>query len=192
MKNKSLYYSLGGAIVIILIVVFVMGLFKSGKNHELLNSPLASAVENLKPKKTGIVDTWVSSETGKGMQGEGKIVTSRSATEIKISGDVKVVIDKVEDNVASGTIIYNNLCYTPTITMTGKAPVVEAPRCINNDVKPVQLQLDGNKLSFVGQTEIGASIAFSGNLDNDAITGTFVWSSSYGKIDGTFDLARAK
>lgn len=147
--------------------------------------------ENKKPEND-LLGTWISSESGKGMRGEGELVSARATTSIVLNGDPRLVVASVAGNMASGTIAYENLCYTVTIAMPGKDPIVQAPRCVDNGIKPVQLQIDGNKLIFEGKSEIGIDLSFSGEYTKDTLKGTFVWSSPIGKVDGGFDLQKGK
>jgi hypothetical protein len=54
------------------------------------------------------------------------------------------------------------------------------------------MQIDGNKISWSGKSDLGADISLTGTFTGDTMTGTFVRTSSSGTINGTFSLTRAK
>jgi len=139
-----------------------------------------------------LIGTWVSSVKGKGMQGSGKIVLPKFTTQLEMSGDVNLVIKTVADNIASGIISYSNLCTVSTVTMPGKPAAAKPPQCVSGESKEVQLHVNGNALTFAGQTSTGANVSFTGNYTNDTMSGAFTIAGSYGDMKGTFSLERAK
>ncbi len=171
MKNKSLMYSLLGAVVLVVVVVVVIMVLPGGSK----NGANVPAVNPL-------IGTWTSATPGKGMQATGTATILRKNYEYTVAGDVTVVIQSVENNIASGTITYTNACLTV---------VSRAPQCITSLVKPVQLQINGNAITFDSQTEAGVDVSFTGTYTNNAMSGTFVRTSSIGKASGTFNLVRA-
>ena len=168
-------------IVIVLIIVLIMGKSKSNK------------MEN---KPENLVGNWVSAVIGKGMQGSGKITVGRTTADINVSGDISLKIDKVENNVASGTVTYNNLCYTSIRSTTSKTTPAQAPKCVSGISKTIQAQITGDKLTIQGQTILGVNLAYEATYTNNDITGTFSRTGSNDKINenfsGTFNLFRAK
>jgi len=208
MKNKSLskYYLLGGVVLIVVVLIIVFSQKNSkhfGPDNQIndyVNNSLpitppptntAAASVNNSASANELIGTWFSAEQGKGMQGTGKFVTARATTQIDVSSDVSVVIQKVENNLAIGTLTYNDLCTTAIITPTGKPAITEQPRCTKKDSQPVALQIgDNNNLSFKGKNSIGADISFAGSYTNDTVSGTFTWDSTSGEIKGTFNLIR--
>jgi hypothetical protein len=159
---------------------------------QTIPSPAPAAESGNSSAADSLIGTWVSAVQGKGMQASGKVETSRATTQLNLSGDIVVVIDKVSDNIASGTITYNNLCSTSIVSVPGKTEVSEPPQCIDGNARPVSLQISGNTLKFDSTTATGGDISFVGNYTKDTVSGTFTRASSYGKLDGTFSLVRAK
>ena len=139
-----------------------------------------------------LVGTWVSTTPGKGMQGTGTITLPKSTTNFSISGDVNLVITKVENNIGSGTISYSNLCTTETTTYTTKPAVTKKLPCTSAAGKPIEVNIDGNKVTFNGQTSTGADISFTGSYTNDTSSGTVVVKGTYGDMTGSFSLTKAK
>ncbi|MFZ1075060.1 MAG: hypothetical protein WAN50_01670 [Minisyncoccia bacterium] len=204
-KSSLLYYAIGAFVLVFIVVIAVSVLNKtksSEQTSQTANVPAASttgtaaagvtntAAANA-PAASSLVGTWVSATPGKGMQGSGKIVLAHSSTAVTTSGDVTIVIQKVENGTAVGTLSYSNLCTTEVITLTGASPVTEKPQCTSVAGRPVQLQVNGNSLSFSGQAETGANITFTGTQSGDTVSGTFTRSSQYGEISGTFNLKRS-
>jgi hypothetical protein len=200
-----------GAVVLVVVVLIIVFSQKDSKSYGPSNqindygnntlpvnpsptdNPAASANNSSTDPANELIGTWVSADQGKGLQGTGKFVTTRATTQIDVYSDVNVVIQKVENNVAIGTLTYIDLCTTAIITPTGKTAITEQPRCTKKDSQPVELQIgDNNKLNFKGKNAIGADISFTGSYTNDAVSGTFTWASTSGEIKGTFDLVRSK
>jgi len=109
-----------------------------------------------------------------------------------MNGDVKLVIKTVADNIASGMLSYSNLCTAATITMPGKPATTKAPECVSGESKAVELHINGNALTFAGQTSTGANVSFTGNYTDNTMSGTFTITGSYGDMSGTFSLDRVK
>jgi hypothetical protein len=208
MNNKSALKYLLGLIILIALIIVASSLGKSKTaekkfgmaddiNKTATNptpaAPVVSPTSDASPASDNVlVGTWVSSVKGKGMQASGEVKISGATSKFNLSGDVEVSIQKVVGNTASGTITFNNLCSIKTVSVPGKDDVSEPPQCINGSSKPVELQINGNAISFQSQAETGANISFTGNYANDSVSGTFTRESSYGKMDGTFNLVRAK
>src|ERR1035437_593819 len=114
--TSSKYYIIGAIVLVLVIVAIVLAMGKS-KSSVLKNEP------------ANLVGNWVSVVEGKGMQGSGKITIFNTTNQINVSGDISLVIEKVEDNVAYGTITYNNLCYTTAKITAGITATPGAPKC---------------------------------------------------------------
>ncbi len=180
MENKpsSKYYLIGAIVLVVVIVVIVLAMGKS-KMGVVKNGP-----ENL-------VGNWVSAVEGKGMQGSGNIEIFNTKAKIDVSGDINLTIDKVENNVAYGTVTFNNLCYTSSRSAAG-----DPPKCVSSLSKTIQSAINGNKMTFESQTVLGVNLNYDASFTNNAITGTFSRVGSNENIDenfnGTFSLVRTK
>ncbi len=211
MENKSkLKYYLIGAVILVAIVIAAIVLSGGPKSagqaavqapeqaslpaslpapQPAVNTPGAAAPA---APTSNFVGTWTSAVPGKGMQASGNFQISGFAGTVTMTGDVTVVIQRVENNIAYGTLAYSNLCTTATVLAPGKAPVVRQPDCISSQPKAIQLQLSGNTMSFAGPTLVaGGTVTFTGTYSNDSASGTFKRSSSYGELDGTFSLVHS-
>ena len=200
MENKpSLKYYIYGAIVLVVIILLVVlsgGKSKSPfpeENSQTVNTTNTvtpvSPVEN-STSNSGLIGTWVSAVSGKGMQGSGKVVTANSSTDITTHGDLKLVIQKIENNTAIGTIAYKNLCYTIATSILGKAATTKPPQCVNTGDEPARLQVSGNTISYNGETILSANVSLEANYSGDTISGTFTRTGAYGKVTGTINLVR--
>lgn len=141
---------------------------------------------------SGLVGTWTSSVAGKGMQGSGKVELNGITYELSLAGDVSLVINKAEDKTGTGTITFNNVCISGTKSVAGKAATAISPQCAKSLSRPAEMQVDGNKISWSGQSDLGADITLTGTYAGDSMSGTFARTSKQGNIDGTFSLAKTK
>ena len=140
----------------------------------------------------GAIGTWVSATKGKGIQGSGKATLNGILFQLSLAGDVTLVIQKVENNAGTGTITFNNVCVTGTKSVDGKAPTAFSPQCEKTYSQPAVMQIDGNKFSYAGKSDLGADISLTGTFATDSMTGTFTRTSTSGTITGTFNLIREK
>jgi hypothetical protein len=140
----------------------------------------------------GLAGTWKSSVQGKGIQGSGKMTLNGIIYELSLTGDVSLVIQKVDNNTATGTITFNNACINGTKSAAGKPATAFAPQCEKTFSRPALMQIDGNKISWSGKSDLGADITLTGTFTDDSMSGTFIRTSTSGKIDGTFGLTKSK
>ena len=198
-KSKSKYYWLG--LIILVIVVVVILLLRSPKSaapqyqaqnttNPSTTNAVASNINSV--SNSGLIGTWVSATKGKGMQGSGKGTLNGTDYKISFTGDINLVVKKVENNVGTGTITFSNLCLVATVTVPGKPDVVRPAQCLRSYTQPSVMQISGNTVKYSGPTVLGASITLTGTYTNDSFSGTFVRTSTSGTTNGTFDLARAK
>ncbi len=216
-KSSSKYY-LFGAIILVLVIIIIVLLLKGSKPAEqkpqtesntgtpTVNTPAPvapgtpdtsapgtpdmSVVEQT--PDNGLIGTWTSSVKDKGMEGSGKVAIRGTAAQVKLTSDVDLVIQKVENNTADGTITFNNSCLASTISVPGKPDVVEPAQCLSLATRPASLQIDGDKISYTGKSDLGADISLTGTYTNDSISGTFTRTGTSGVINGTFSLVRVK
>ena len=128
-----------------------------------------------------LVGTWGSAVAGKGVQGSGKVTISGTSYQISLDGDVNLIIQKVANGAAVGTIAYNNLCLTAVVSAPGKTPVTK-PAQARKSLPQYLLQSRSISLTltFTGKSQLGSDISFTGTIGNGTITGTFTRMSSYG------------
>ena len=144
------------------------------------------------PAAKVLIGTWDSSTPGKGMQGSGKAGLNGITYQLSLAGDVNLVLNQVENNTGTGTITFNNVCVSGTKTLPGKPAVAIKEQCVKTYSQPAVMQIDGNKITYSGQSQLGADITLTGTYTGDSMTGTFVRTSTSGSINGTFDLTRTK
>ena len=207
--QKKFKYCLLGAVLLAAVITATVLLPKNSKTAE--KNPQTASIANTLGEKVpapesnapeaaaansnsanGLVGTWVSATQSKGMQGSGKITLRGTVYKIDMTGDVDLVIQKVENNTSTGTITFNNFCLTTTISVPGKPDVIEPAQCLNGNSRPATMQISGNTINYSGKSDLGADINLAGTYTNDSMSGTFVRTSSSGKINGTFSLVRSK
>ena len=203
-KSSSKYYLWGAIALVVVIVIIVLLVGKSKPTEQNLQAANTANVPEVntgtvsgvapssEPASQGFVGTWVSATQGKGMEGAGKVTTPRTSTEITVTGDVKLVIQKIESGMAIGTLSYSNLCYVIATSISGKAAVAKPAQCTNTGEAAARLKVAGNKISYDGQTALSSDVSFEGNLSGDTLIGTFTRTGTYGKVTGTLNLVRAK
>jgi len=154
------------------------------------NAPITPAVTSTPKSASGLIGTWVSAVTGKGMQGTGKITLRGTVNQLSLTGDVNLVIKKVENNIGTGTITFDKVCITAVVSVPGKPDVTNPTQCLNAYSQPSTMQISGNKITYTGKSVLGANITLTGTYTSDTMSGTFTRTGSSGKINGTFSLAR--
>jgi len=196
-----LKYYLGALVLVILIIVIavishgttpaVSPQSQTANPAPATSTTVVATTSATTPSETsGLVGTWSSAVAGKGVQGSGKVTVSGTNYQISLDGDVHLVIQKIENGAAVGTIAYNNLCLTLVVSAPGKTPVTKPAQCVSSPAVPATIQINGSTLTFSGKSQLGSDISFTGNFADGKITGTFTRMSSYGKVSGSFDLIR--
>lgn len=133
----------------------------SMKQNNTINNNQNTALGTL-TQTDGLAGTWVSAVSGKGIQASGKLVSSKAVTQVTVTGDVQVIIQKVTADTALGTIAYSNLCYDETASVAGGATISKKPQCISVSAKQIELKISGDKISFEGPTATGGTDSFVG------------------------------
>jgi len=203
MKNNSRGFS----IIILLIVLgliagaVVAGVYVTGGNSDLLKSveqKLKSIITakppigNLTPTR-GLRGTWTSSIRGKGIQLYGQFTTGPDTTKIYEDGDVELIINTVQNNTASGTIRYTNLCSTGSTTVPGYGNITVPKQCVpDTGAQAIQIRVSGSRLDFGTVSAGGGTFSMQGNFTTDIISGTMTTTTSYGVIKGEFHLNRVR
>jgi len=203
MKNNSRGFS----IIILLIVLgliagaVVAGVYVTGGNSDLLKSveqKLKSIITakppigNLTPTR-GLRGTWTSSIRGKGIQLYGQFTTGPGTTKIYEDGDVELIINTVQNNTASGTIRYTNLCSTGSTTVPGYGNITVPKQCVpDTGAQAIQIRVSGSRLDFGTVSAGGGTFSMQGNFITDIISGTMTATTPYGVIKGEFHLNRKR
>jgi hypothetical protein len=198
-KSKLKYYWLGLIILIVIVVVVMLSRNSESvtQQSQAQNTTNTSTTNTVATKTnpistSGLIGTWVSSVPKKGMQGSGKGTLNGTNYKINFTGDINLVVQKVENNVGTGTITFSNLCLVATVTTPGKPDVVRPAQCLKSYTEPAVMQINGNAIKYTGPTVLGASISLTGTYTNDSFSGTFERTSTSGTANGTFDLTRLK
>jgi hypothetical protein len=138
--------------------------------------------------------TWKSSLAGKGLQVYGKFSTGPGTTMVYEDGDIELVIDSVQNNIASGKIRYLNLCSYGQTSAPG-IPTVTIPKQCTKDTgySPMAIGVSGTRLDFGTVSSGGATFSMQGNYTTDIISGTMTSNiPPYGVLKGEFHLMRVQ
>jgi len=136
---------------------------------------------------------WISPLKGKGFQLYGKFTTGPGITQVYEDGDVELIITSVNDNIASGTFRYINLCVWGQTTAP-KIPAISIPKkCYNPGANPIQIRVSGSRLDFGALSTNGMIFNMQGNYTTDLISGTMTANiPPYGVLKGEFHLIRTQ
>jgi hypothetical protein len=147
-------------------------------------------IGNLTPARD-LRGTWKSSLAGKGLQVYGKIEAGPSVTTIYEDGDMELIIESVEDNVASGKIRFTNLCATSLTTVPNIKPISVKKCEADSGYLPQTIRVSSSALDFGATAIPGATVNIQGSYLTDVITGTMtVDMEGYGTLKGVFNLSR--
>lgn len=147
-------------------------------------------IGNLTPARD-LRGTWVSSLAGKGLQVYGKFETGPAITTIYEDGDLEIIIDSVENNIASGKIRFTNLCAN-SVTTAPNIKTITVKKCVpDTGYMPTTIRVSGSALDFGTINTNGASITMQGSFTTDLIHGSMTAQlSPYGTLKGVFNLMR--
>ena len=202
MKNNKRGFSIIKLLIVLGLIggAVAAGVYVAGENPELLKSveqklksikiakPL---IGNLTPARD-LKGTWTSSIRGKGIQLYGQFATGPGTTTVYEDGDVELIIDKVENNIASGTMRYTNLCTTGSTSVPGYGNISVPRQCVaDTGARATQIRVSGSRLDFGTVSAGGATFSMQGNFTTDIISGTMTATTPYGVIKGEFHLIRA-
>src|SRR3989344_5984131 len=147
-------------------------------------------IGNLTPARD-LRGTWTSSIRGKGFQLYGKFATGPGTTTVYEDGDVELIIEAVDNNIASGTIRYTNLCATGSTAVPGYGNITVPEQCTpDTEARAIQIRVSSSHLDFGTINAGGATFSMQGNYTTDIISGTMTATTSYGVIKGEFHLNR--
>ena len=148
-------------------------------------------IGNLTPARD-LKGTWTSSIRGEGLQLYGKFTTGPGTTTIYEEGDMELIIDKMEGNIASGTIRYTNLCVTGSTHVPSYGNINVPKQCTaDTGTQPIQITVSSSHLDFGTINTGGATFTMQGNYTTDIMSGTMTATTPYGDIKGEFHLIRA-
>ena len=149
-------------------------------------------IGNLTPARD-LRGTWTSSIKGKGFQLYGQFATGPGTTTIYEDGDVELIISTVENNIASGTIRYTNLCTTGSTAVPGYSNISVPKQCAaDSGAQPIQIRVSGSRLDFGTISAGGGTFSMQGNFTTDIISGTMTTTTPYGVVKGEFHLNRVR
>lgn len=127
------------------------------------------------------------------MQTYSQFKTASATTQIYQAGDIELIITSVENNIASGTMRYINLC-TWGRTTAPKIPTINIPKqCVSTPTNPIGIRISGTRLDFGAVNAGSATFSMQGNYTTDIISGTMTANiPPYGVLKGEFHLMRAR
>jgi len=147
---------------------------------------------NLTPARD-LRGTWVSSLSGKGLQVFGKFTTGNAVTTVYEDGDIELIIDTVENNIASGKIRYSRVCaYGQTVAPKPVGTISVPKTCVpDSGYFPTSIRVSGSALDFFKFTSPGASGSMAGSFTTDIMSGNITINvPPYGDLKGEFRLSR--
>lgn len=200
MKNNNKGFSI---IILLIFLGLIVGAaaYVASENPSLLKTveQKLQAIKTPKPpigNLTPVRDlkgTWISAIKGKGIQLYGQFTTGPGTTKVYEDGDVELIIDTVENNIASGKIRYTNLCTYGETTVPGYGAISVPRQCTSDSgARPIQIKVSGSRLDFGTISAGGATFSMQGNYTTDIISGTMTTTTSYGVIKGEFHLNRVR
>jgi hypothetical protein len=154
-------------------------------------------IGNLTPARD-LRGTWKSSLSGKGLELYGQFTTENAVADVWENGDIELIIEGVENNIAFGTMRYFNLCGWGTsvveIPGEGKKTISVPKNCAaDTGAQPVEIRVSSSALDFgtVQSGEITATMqgSFTTDLMSGSMTMTF---PPYGVVKGLFKLSRQR
>ncbi len=154
-------------------------------------------IGNLTPARD-LRGTWVSSLRGKGLQLYGQFTVEGSVTNLYEDGDIELKIDEVENNIASGTLRYTNLCGSGTtiVNIPGmeKRTITVPKTCVaDTGAQPVRIRVSSSALDFGTFTSGEITTTMQGTFTTDLMSGSMTMTyPSFGVIKGTFNLMRQR
>ncbi len=152
-------------------------------------------IGNLTPARD-LRGTWKSSLSGKGLQLYGRHTTYGSITDMYEDGDIELIINNVQNNIAVGTMRYINLCGwgETTVTIPGAEGVINVPKTCVADTGPqeISIQVSSSALDFGTISVDGITATMQGNFTTDIISGTMTVTMPGGVLKGTFNLSRQR
>ena len=136
---------------------------------------------------------WKSSLANKGVQLFGRFEFGDAVTAIHEEGDMELIIESVDNNIASGTMRFTNLCVNSLTTAPNITPMSLENCAPDSGYLPVSIVVSASSLDFGTQVVDGATITMSGTYTTDIMTGAMsAVVPDAGEIKGRFYLFRQK
>jgi hypothetical protein len=195
--SKFLWPVLITAGVIIGAVAVVQNMPAKSSLSGLVDSKLKSIVTpkppldgNLTPARD-LKGTWKSSLSGKGLQVFGKFTTGPAITTVTEDGDMEIIIDSVENNIASGKVRYTNLTATAVATVPKLKTITTKSGQKDTGYLPISIRVSGSALDFGTVKTSGATFTMVGSYTTDIMSGSMTMTlPGYGVLKGEFHLNR--
>lgn len=136
---------------------------------------------------------WKSSLVGKGIQVYGKFTTGPGVTNVYEDGDMELIIDSVENNIASGKMRFTNLCVTAEVVVPN-IKTITTKKCVpDTGYSPVAIRVSASSLDFGTVAVTGATATMQGTYTTDIMTGSMTVNlPAYGVLKGELHLNRQK
>lgn len=151
------------------------------------SSPLAglSAARDL----TG---TWGSSLSGKGLEIYGKFDIPGSVTTIYEHGDMELIIENMEGNIAYGKMRYYNLCASGESIVPNYGTIKVPENCVaDTGFSPVEIKVSASHVDFGTINTNGMTFTMQGDFTTDLMSGTMSATlPPYGELKGEFHIQR--
>ena len=159
------------------------------KLHTIYMKQLGRSDPTLAPARD-LRGVWASAIWGQGMQLSGTTKTADGSSSIQSNGDIEIKIDRVENGVAYGTVHYFNMSMSGQTVTPMQTITIPKFHTKDSDPTDVQIKIDGSHCSY-GPIIVGDTTStMQGNFSENIISGTLTLTSSYGPINGTFNLKR--
>ncbi len=147
---------------------------------------------NLTPARD-LRGTWVSSLPGKGIQLYGKFEAGGGVTNVYEDGDVELIIEKVENNTATGKMRFYNLCaYGEGIFPSPVGKIAVPKQCFSDEgFKPVSIKVSASSVDFGTFNNGTVTASMRGSFTTDIMSGAMSSNiEPYGTVKGEFHFIR--
>jgi len=191
--------------VVVVILISAIGVMYLIKTKPLMFQFVTEKIDSIitpKPPLNGLTPArdlrgiWRSSLSGKGLQLYGKQTLYGSITNMYEDGDIELIINDVQNNIAVGTMRYINLCSwaETTVTIPGAERVINVPKTCIADTGPqeINIRVSSSALDFGTISIDGVTATMQGSYTTDIMSGSMTITMPSGVLKGTFNLSRQK
>lgn len=183
---------------IVLIIALSVGIgglagYKIATNPDLISAVKNKLTTTITPARD-LRGTWISSLPGKGFQLQGQFAVAGSTTTVHEDGDIELIVDKVENNIAYGTMRYYNVCAWG-FTIAPVVGKITVPKTCNKDLgpQPITFKVSSSAVDFGTINISGVTATMSGTFTTDLMHGAMTATiEPYGEVIGVFTLNRKK
>lgn len=135
--------------------------------------------------------TWVSSLPGKAIQLYGSFKTPGAVTEVYEDGDMELIIEKVENNIAYGKIRQFNYCGYGKSHVENYGTISVPKTCLKDTgFQPIEITVSASALDFGTINFDGGTATMQGSYTTDLMSGTMTLVIPSGTVKGEFHLNR--